>query len=217
MSEHQEVPPEAGDDSEDAVVDGKIAVDCPCINCEYNLRGLDAEAQCPECGVAVSQTLRMIESQVLCPSCLAPTHPSQPNCPICGSPLQTSGAVAALAGGKLHIPSSGIESESPRLAPLILLWVVVGPFAILGTVYVWVAIAELLLDVRRRGSLEGIRGVDAANMILYLFVAALFVAGDVVLYIATRSWIRRWQAAPGRIEEDPEDGNPEEPREGETQ
>jgi hypothetical protein len=32
--------------------------DIPCINCGYNLRGLDAEGHCPECGQEIAQSVR---------------------------------------------------------------------------------------------------------------------------------------------------------------
>ncbi len=35
-----------------------LVVDVPCIQCEYNLRGLDCETVCPECGGTVERTLR---------------------------------------------------------------------------------------------------------------------------------------------------------------
>jgi len=35
-----------------------LVVDVPCIQCGYNLRGLDRETVCPECGGAIERTLR---------------------------------------------------------------------------------------------------------------------------------------------------------------
>lgn len=37
---------------------GRIDTDVNCVGCEYNLRGLDGEAVCPECGMAVERSLR---------------------------------------------------------------------------------------------------------------------------------------------------------------
>lgn len=37
---------------------GRIDTDVKCVGCDYNLRGLDGEAVCPECGVAVERSLR---------------------------------------------------------------------------------------------------------------------------------------------------------------
>lgn len=37
---------------------GNLADDRQCIGCTYNLRGLDAEGACPECGVAIGRSLR---------------------------------------------------------------------------------------------------------------------------------------------------------------
>jgi uncharacterized repeat protein (TIGR04138 family) len=34
--------------------------DCPCVGCEYNLRGLGVDQRCPECGAPIVQTLRRI-------------------------------------------------------------------------------------------------------------------------------------------------------------
>lgn len=37
---------------------GRIDTDVQCVGCDYNLRGLDDEAVCPECGIAVDQSVR---------------------------------------------------------------------------------------------------------------------------------------------------------------
>ena len=34
--------------------------DCPCVACEYNLRGLTVDQRCPECGEPITRTLRRI-------------------------------------------------------------------------------------------------------------------------------------------------------------
>lgn len=34
-----------------------VAIDCPCIGCDYNLRGLSDEGRCPECGQLVAPSL----------------------------------------------------------------------------------------------------------------------------------------------------------------
>ena len=31
--------------------------DVPCLNCGYNLRGLEEDGQCPECGVPIERSL----------------------------------------------------------------------------------------------------------------------------------------------------------------
>lgn len=36
---------------------GRLAEDRPCVACGYNLRGLDREGRCPECGTAVGRSL----------------------------------------------------------------------------------------------------------------------------------------------------------------
>lgn len=33
--------------------EGRIAEDCPCVQCRYNLRGLPPHGKCPECGFRV--------------------------------------------------------------------------------------------------------------------------------------------------------------------
>ena len=40
-----------------AALDNPITADLPCRQCQYNLHGLTANGQCPECGTAVSQSL----------------------------------------------------------------------------------------------------------------------------------------------------------------
>ena len=37
---------------------GRLTIDLPCIQCGYNLRGLDPESTCPECGASISDSLR---------------------------------------------------------------------------------------------------------------------------------------------------------------
>ena len=34
-----------------------IAADAPCIHCRYNLRGLDPQTKCPECGTPVLKSI----------------------------------------------------------------------------------------------------------------------------------------------------------------
>ena len=36
--------------------DGRIAVDLPCVHCQYNLRTLAGDGNCPECGARVWQS-----------------------------------------------------------------------------------------------------------------------------------------------------------------
>src|SRR5262245_32112317 len=36
---------------------GHIDVDMPCVACNYNLRGLDLDGACPECGLAIERSI----------------------------------------------------------------------------------------------------------------------------------------------------------------
>ncbi len=36
---------------------GRLALDLNCVTCGYNLRGLDPETICPECGIPVGRSL----------------------------------------------------------------------------------------------------------------------------------------------------------------
>ena len=49
--DHQPLPATALDAA------GSIAVDLSCLNCGYNLRGLDPNGCCPECGVAIGRSV----------------------------------------------------------------------------------------------------------------------------------------------------------------
>ena len=134
---------DAGDrDAGDVPPAGPIDVDCPCVRCGYNLRGLPEDINCPECGCPVGRTLEMLEARVLCPNCLAPTHPSQPNCQKCGAPLTSAGSVAAYAGGQLHIParsSSSAPSSPPSLLFVIGFWIVTAIAVVFFVIQVGVA------------------------------------------------------------------------------
>lgn len=39
------------------IVDGAIQADIPCLDCDYNLRGLPPDGRCPECGESVAEAL----------------------------------------------------------------------------------------------------------------------------------------------------------------
>jgi hypothetical protein len=47
-----EIAPAAVDDQ------GRVVVDALCLSCGYNIRGLDASGPCPECGVAIANSVR---------------------------------------------------------------------------------------------------------------------------------------------------------------
>lgn len=50
-------PPETARQHEDLDADGTIAVDVPCIQCGYNVRALNVEDRCPECGHSILDSL----------------------------------------------------------------------------------------------------------------------------------------------------------------
>ena len=50
--------PEAHAPNLDLVADGDIATDLECRACRYNLRGLAADARCPECNTSIADSLR---------------------------------------------------------------------------------------------------------------------------------------------------------------
>jgi len=39
--------------------EGNIRLDLPCAECDYNLRGLPARGECPECGSAIADSCRI--------------------------------------------------------------------------------------------------------------------------------------------------------------
>ncbi|GMU22788.1 MAG: hypothetical protein AMXMBFR13_28720 [Phycisphaerae bacterium] len=47
-----------------------IQVDLPCIECEYNLRGLSSEGKCPECGRPINDSLRVMTMPLEAPRSL---------------------------------------------------------------------------------------------------------------------------------------------------
>jgi Zn finger protein HypA/HybF involved in hydrogenase expression len=54
------VPPPPPEEIAPSAVDehGRVAVDALCLTCGYNIRGLEATGRCPECGVAIANSVR---------------------------------------------------------------------------------------------------------------------------------------------------------------
>jgi len=44
------------------IVDGAIQADVPCLDCDYNLRGLPPDGRCPECGGSVGEALERFQA-----------------------------------------------------------------------------------------------------------------------------------------------------------
>jgi len=81
-------------DGEHAEHDESLTEDLPCVRCGYNLRGLKAEGNCPECGASVGKSLDFATERILCLACMKPNHPTAAVCSGCGSPMHTAGATA---------------------------------------------------------------------------------------------------------------------------
>jgi hypothetical protein len=119
----------ATDDKEpEPTTDQLIDEDLPCIKCSYNLRGLQDEGQCPECGTNIEETLDFALAQVLCPICLAPNHPSVSICEHCGSPVSGAASTAdyyrtkPIYGAKPKTPQEDDEPITPSSLPMIFCW-----------------------------------------------------------------------------------------------
>ncbi len=107
---------------------GQIAADVPCRQCQYNLRGLDREGRCPECGGAVASSLQSDRLRFANPRWVATLAR--------GSRMVLGGLAAVIAAailllvlrsvrGKLYRGSSAIgaliDALDPGLALLIML------------------------------------------------------------------------------------------------
>jgi hypothetical protein len=109
-------------------VDPLIDEDMPCIKCGYNLRGLQDQGQCPECGTKIAETLDFILAKVLCPVCLAPNHPSVSVCERCGSPVSGAASTAdyyrtkPIYGAKRNPPREDEEPNAPSSLAMVFCW-----------------------------------------------------------------------------------------------
>src|SRR5262249_335529 len=62
-----------------------------CVGCEYPLRGLKTDGNCPECGHSVRESLASpINSFLVCVDCGAPLKPEWKNCLKCGLSMRAS-------------------------------------------------------------------------------------------------------------------------------
>jgi hypothetical protein len=185
------------DSPEDGPLDeqGRIAADCPCIRCGYNLRTLLPDINCPECGCPVSRTLNLIEQRVLCPTCLAPVHPSATNCPRCDSPLNAAASIAGYAGGKLHL-STNYSSAPSRPSFFILMWIwwILAPLSLLLGFGAAGAVIDFLDEPNEQHF--------AKLMVGFFMLVGAVVFGALVLF-STRGYLVRSRAyEKAMVEED---------------
>ncbi len=56
--------PESTNGRRIVTADETIVADVPCINCGYNLRGLNAEGRCPECGRSIPEMAKLARKEL---------------------------------------------------------------------------------------------------------------------------------------------------------
>jgi hypothetical protein len=101
---------EAGEAEREEGEELLVEEDLPCVGCGYNLRGLKEDGKCPECGLAIGESVEIAMERVLCLACMRPNHPALQRCGHCGAPL--SGA-AATAGYWEATPSNVQRANMP--------------------------------------------------------------------------------------------------------
>jgi hypothetical protein len=147
MSETADVRPHATDEI------GEVRTDLACQRCGYNLRGLNASGQCPECGAAVSLALR---DDLLCYADPAYVKGLARGCQwiLRGSTLLVSGIIL-IPVGVAAISSLGAAKSWKFVLPgiaasLAILAVLFGSLAFLEGVWLFTGSPPRSLTVRRQ-------------------------------------------------------------------
>ncbi len=107
--------------------------DIPCIRCDYNLRGLKPDGQCPECGASIRKSLNFAMERILCLACMRPVHPSVTKCPNCGAPMNS----AASGANYWQVTPRGVARRKETSEPKpqkpfpwqVVTWIICSPLA----------------------------------------------------------------------------------------
>lgn len=113
-----------------------LAQDVPCLRCGYNLRGLNVDGQCPECGARIRRTLAFASQKKLCPTCMQSNHASLVVCIHCGATMNAAASTAAyfqtaplpVASPRRRAIQAELVPPPPPVLPMILTWLAVSPF-----------------------------------------------------------------------------------------
>lgn len=163
--------------------------DMACIQCGYNLRGLNDEGRCPECGTPIEKTVTYVMQRVLCGTCLAPNHPALPMCKQCGAPMTGASATANYfrttpSPGRPNDPEAEDEPEAPTAAFVL--------FSCLAAAAMLFALAHNLSESwDAHDATLWTRGLGIPDAVWLLVLGCVAAFTLVMVYTATRSFIRQ--------------------------
>jgi hypothetical protein len=190
-------PPEAHDAPPDVFL---VDDDMACIQCGYNLRGLNDEGRCPECGTPIDKTVAYVMERVLCGTCLAPNHPALPVCKHCGAPMTGVSATAnffrtTAMPRRRHDAAADDEPEAPAAAFLVFSW-----FAAVVMLAVLTNNLSESWGVHAEATLWT-RGLGIPDAVWLLFLGCIAAFTLAMVHVATRSFIRQRRLYSRRLAE----------------
>lgn len=176
----------------------------PCVRCGYDLRGLSENGRCPECGARIRLSLHFVNERIMCPTCMAPNHPSVAVCSNCKSPIQNAAAMAdyfrpaplPMRRKASNEPEELEVDDEPEPPPKPMSIAMLAGFYALGVPAVVAGIA-VIGGVLAEGPYYGEPAMAFAQRVVLigLFMGVPVVVGAALVFFPTRRFLKERRTA----------------------